>query len=203
MTGPTPPWGWVLLAVCAIAALLAGMWIGYERGFGHGEENAAEEASWKEQDARWKRDEAALARPAPVRPAPPPRAPRAGPGKHRHPGGPPQHAALPVAGYLPAPDGPWDGTITVNAPAQAPPWAGPDAPAYRPDQLLRARPGGPDPTGPMTDWEPVLEPTAVLSAPPPDPCTDSQFTRRMALDMDQWIREHITATDSVLKQITQ
>jgi len=69
----------------------------------------------------------------------------------------------------------------VPAPAQAPPWN------------LR-------PPGPQTE---VLEPTAVLSAPPPDPLTDSQFTRGMAADMDAWIREHIGATDSVLKEITR
>ncbi len=177
MTGGMLAWGIAVMALCAIAALLVGMWIGYGRGWDH----ATEEASWKEQDARWKRTEDAAARPAPVRPAPAAETPRPGPGKHRHPAGPPKHTALPVAGYLPAPDGPWDGTITVPAPAQAPPW------------YLR-------PPEPQTE---VLEPTAVLSAPPPDPCTDSQFTRRMAEDMDAWIAENIGATDSVLKEITR
>jgi hypothetical protein len=126
------------------------------------------------EEAGWKQAEVHARRPAPVRPAPPAETPRAGPGKHRHPAGP-RHAELPAAGYLPAEPGPWGGTITVPAPVQAPPW--------------ETRPP-----------EPVLEPTAVL--PPPDPCTDSQFTRRMALDMDAWIAEHIGATDSVLKEIT-
>jgi len=188
VTGSTLAWGCAALALCAIAALLVGMWLGYGRGWVH----ATEEASWKEQDARWKRAEDAAARPAPVRPAPAAETPRPGPGKHRHPAGPPKHTALPVAGYLPAPDGPWDGTITVPAPAQAPPWA--EIPAYGPGGTC---------TITLDSAGPVLEPTAADCVPPPDPCTDSQFTRRMALDMDAWIAENIGATDSVLKEITR
>ena len=180
MTAGTLAWGIAFGALCVVTGIMIGWPVGHWRGKKHG----IEEAGWQRTDARWKGLADAAARPAPVRPAPPPETPRAGPGKHRHPGGPPQHAALPaalpVAGYLPAPGGPWDGTIAVPAPAQAPPWN------------LR-------PPGPQTE---VLEPTAVLSAPPPDPLTDSQFTRRMALDMDAWIAENIGATDSVLKEIT-
>jgi hypothetical protein len=176
LAGAMPAWGWVLLAVCTIAALLAGMWIGYERGHGHAEE----EARWAEQDKRWQQAQAAAARPVLVRP---PVAPREGPGKHRHPGGPARHADLPKAGYLAAPGGgsPWSGTVTLPAPAPAPPWASLN-PADHPG------------------WEPPLEPTAVL---PPDPCTDSAWTRQMVREMDDWIAAHIGATDGVLKEITR
>jgi hypothetical protein len=47
----------------------------------------------------------------------------------------------------------------------------------------------------------VLEPTAVLP-PVPDPRTDTAWTRDMVHEMDRWIAEHIGATDSTLKQIT-
>jgi len=176
MTAGTLAWGIAFGALCVVTGIMIGWPVGHWRGKKHG----IEEAGWQRTDARWKGLAEEAARPAPARPAPPPETPRAGPGRHRHPGGPPQHAALPVAGYLPAPGGPWDGTIAVPAPGQAPPWD------------LR-------PPGPQTE---VLEPTAVLSAPPPDPLTDSQFTRGMAADMDAWIAEHIGATDSVLKEIT-
>jgi hypothetical protein len=177
----TLAWGCTAAALCVIVGILIGWPIGHRRGWDHATEEAA-----------WQRTEEA-ARPVPARaPAPPAETPRTGPGKHRHPAGPPKHAALPVAGYLPAPDGPWGGTITM--PAQAPPWDRP------PDRILHVR--GVLRADEAARIKEVLEPTAVLSAPPPDPCTDSQFTRRMALDMDQWIREHIGATDSVLKEIT-
>jgi hypothetical protein len=124
-------------------------------------------------DARWKG-----LPDTPARPAPPAETPRTEPGRHRHPAGP-RHAELPAAGYLPAPDGAWVGVMTLPAPVQAPPWDTPPEPE------------------PQTE---VLEPTAVL--PRPDPLTDSAFTRRMALDMDAWIAEHISATDATLKAIT-
>jgi hypothetical protein len=182
MTGTTIAWGIAALALCAIAGLLLGMWIGYGRGWDH----ATEEAEWQQADARWDELAEKAARPVPVRPPVPARppapaqAPPAGPGgRHRHPAGP-RHAGLPAAGYLSAEPGPWGGTITVPAPAQQPPW---DAP----------------PPEPQTE---VLEPTAVLPGPAPDPLTDSQFTRRMAEETDRFIKEIIGATDSTLKQIT-
>jgi hypothetical protein len=85
-----------------------------------------------------------------------------------------------AAGYLPAPDGPWNGTITVPAPVQSPPWE-----------------TRPEPEPPAE----VLEPTAA-DCLRPDALTDTGWTRQMAADMDAWIAEHITATDSTLKQIT-
>jgi hypothetical protein len=164
------------MALCALTGLLAGMWIGYGRGRDHGIEEAEEEMR---EDARWKGLADTPAAPAPVRPPAPPETPHAGPGKHRHPAGP-RHAALPVTGYPAAPGGPWDGTITVSAPVQAPPWD------------LRA-----------PEAEPLLEPTAVLSPPAPDARTDTAWTRDMAADMDRWIAEHVTATDNCLKEITR
>jgi hypothetical protein len=175
MTGGTLAWGITALAAALIGGLLAGMWIGYERGYDQGAEDAEQEMR---DDARWKGLADTPARPAPA-PAPPP-APRTGPGKHRHPAGP-RHAALPVAGYLPAEPRRWAGTITVPAPVQQPPWD------TRPPE-------------PQTE---VLEPTAVLSPPVPDTRTDSAWTRDMARDMDAWIREHIGATDATLKEITR
>jgi len=180
VTAGTLAWGCTAAALCVVVGMLIGWPIGYGRGWDH----ATEEAEWQRTDARWKGLSEEAARPVPVRPAAPPETPHAGSGKHRHPAGP-RHAALPaalpVAGYLPAPDGPWDGTITVPAPAQQPPW---------------------DHRAPEPQTE-VLEPTAVLTAPPPDPLSDSQFTRGMAADMDAWIREHIGAADSILKEITR
>jgi hypothetical protein len=109
MTGGTLAWGITALAAALIGGLLAGMWIGYERCYDQGAEDAEQEMR---DDARWKGLADTPARPAPA-PAPPP-APRTGPGKHRHPAGP-RHAALP------AEPGRWAGTITVPAPVQQPP----------------------------------------------------------------------------------
>lgn len=167
MTGGTLAWGCAALALCFIAGLLAGMWIGYGRGFGHGTEEAG-----------WQHDEAAARRPAPATPPAPPQAPRPGPGKHRHPAGP-RHAALPVAGYLPAPDGtgPWDGTITMPAPAQAlPPWD--------------TRPPEPE----------VLEPTAVL---PGQPETDTAWTRRRCAELQAYMDQLMEQSEPVLKELTR
>jgi len=189
MTGGTLAWGGAFAALCAVAGLLAGWPAGYRRGLRH----AAEEAEWQRTDRRWKGLADAADRPAPVRPPVPAQAPRAGPGRHRHPGGPPQHTALPVAGYLPAPDsGPWDGTITLPAPVQSLAWA----------EVPASGPGGTC-TITLDSAGPVLEPTAVLPPPVPDPRTDSQWTREMAQDMTRWIAENITATDPVLKAITR
>jgi hypothetical protein len=198
MTAGMLPWGVAAMALCIFLGALTCWPVAYRRGWDH----AAEEAEWQQTDARWKGLEKEADRPVPVRPAglpgiatpnippagpfsrppAPPDTPRAGRGKHRHPAGPPQHAALPAAGYLPAPDGPWNGTITVPAPVQSPPWE------TRPE---------PEPEPPAE----VLEPTAA-DCLRPDALTDTGWTRQMAADMDAWIYEHITATDSTLKQIT-
>lgn len=210
MTGGTLALGVTFAALCI---LLGGMtcWpVAYRRGLKHAAEDAentrdaAVVASWKDlpdEDTR----------PAPPWPAAPPQqqAPRDGPGKHRHPAGPPRHAprppapqephpALPVAGYLPAP-GPWDGTITVRAYGQAPPWETPPPPP---------------PPEPQTQ---VLEPTPA-DCRRPDTMTDTGWTRqmarqlaqemdadieRMAQETDAWIAAHVTATDPVLKEITR
>ena len=166
-------WGITFAVFCVIGGMLIAGPIGYA----HGRKRAAEDA----EDARsaavideWKGlpDEDT---PSPPWPPAPPQAPRTGP-KHRHPAGPPRHAELPAAGYLPAEPGPWAATMTLPAPVQSPPWEQPEPPAR------------------------VLEPTAVLS---PDSLTDTAWTRRMAEDMDRWIAEHIGATDSTLKAITK
>ncbi len=175
MSGGTLAWGCTAAALCVVVGILIGWPIGHWRGMRHAAEDA-EDAAWRQTDAEWEglADATPDPAPLPVQPV----ALHAGPGKHRNPPGP-RHAALPAAGYLPAPELVWwDGKVTVPAPAQSPPWD------------IR-------PAEPQAE---VLEPTAVL--PPPDPLTDSAFTRGMAADMDAWIAEHITATDSVLKEIT-
>jgi hypothetical protein len=182
LAGAMPAWGWIAVAVFGIAMLLAGMWTGYERGHGHAEE----EARWAEQDQRWQRAQDAAARPVPVRPPEQDvmfgygadRKP-AGPGKHRHPGGPARHADLPKAGYLAAPDGgsPWSGTITMPAPAQAPPWD------FRPPQP-----------------EPPPEPTAVLPGPPE---TDTEWTRRNVAELQAFMDGLMEQSESYLKEITR
>jgi hypothetical protein len=208
MTGGTLAWGIAFAALCIITGILIGWPVGHSRGLRHAAEDAADDATaaivtgWKELPDE---DD----HPSPPWPPAPPDPPRAGPGKHRHPAGPPKHA-LPVAGYLPAEPSRWNGTITVPAPVQSPPW-GPRpgetdmAWVQRTTAQTRAeieaaaaevdrRYGLPEPP---TE---VLEPTAVL--PPPDTRTDTAWTREMAADMDRWIAEHITATDSTLKEIT-
>ena len=177
MTGGTIAGGITFAVLCVATGRTIGYPIGHARGLKHAAEDAentrdaAIVTSWKDltdEDAR----------PSPPWPTAPPReTPRAEPGKHRHPAGP-RHAALPAAGYLPAP-GPWDGTITVPAPVQRPPWETP-----QPE--------------PRTE---VPEPTAVLS-----PTTDTAWTREMAAqvaDMDRFITGLIGATDPVLKEITR
>jgi hypothetical protein len=170
MTGGTLAWGITALAAALIGGLLAGMWIGYGRGWDH----ATEEAEWQREDARWKGLADTPARPAPA-PAPPP-APRTGPGKHRHPAGP-RHAALPVAGYLPAEPSRRAGQITVPAPVQQPPWD------IRPPE-------------PQTE---VLEPTAVLPGPPE---TDTAWTRRKCAELQEYIDGLMERSESSLKEIT-
>jgi hypothetical protein len=176
MTGGTLAWGIAFAVLCVITGILIGLPIGHSRGLKHAAEDAAD-ALHAAVVAGWKDLPDEDTRPSPPWPPAPPETPHAGPGKHRHPAGP-RHAELPVAGYLPAEPEPWNGTITLPAPVQQPPW---DI----------------SPAEPQTQ---VLEPTAVL--PPPDPRTDTAWTRDMAADMDRWIAEHITATDSTLKEIT-
>jgi hypothetical protein len=164
-------WGIASWVLCVATGMLIAWPVAYSRGLRHAAEDA-EDAATAAVVAGWKSlpDEDT---------APAPAAPHTGPGKHRHPAGP-RHAALPVAGRLPAEPRRWTGTITVPAPGWQPPsWGTP-------------------PPEPQAD---VLEPTAVLP-PVPDPRTDTAWTRDMAADMDRWIAEHITATDSTLKQIT-
>jgi hypothetical protein len=168
-------WGIIAIALAAIAGLLAGMWIGYERGLRHAEE----EAEWQREDIRWKGLAEEAARPAPVRPAPP-ETPHAGPGKHRHPAGP-RHAALPAAGYLPAEPSRWNGTIAVPAPVQQPPW---DAPP------------------PQTRPEPVLEPTAVLPPPVPDPLTDTGAFQLKLAEFQAYMDGLMKRSEADLKEIT-
>jgi len=194
MTGGHLPWGVAWTALCILLGIMIGWPIGHSRGRRRAAEDARDDADaavvagWKDEDPRLAPVQPAglpgiatlgippTAGSAPPWPAAPPDPPRPGPGKHRHPSGPPKHTALPAAGYLPAEPSPWARTITVPAPVQRPPWETPE---------------------PQTE---VLEPTAVL--PPPDPRTDTAWTREMAADMDRWIAEHITATDSTLKEIT-
>jgi hypothetical protein len=178
MTGGTLAWGIAFGALCIVTGILIGWPVGHWRGLRHAAEDAADAATLLTV-AGWKGLADEDARPSPPWPPAPPQTPRAGPGKHRQSPGP-RHAALPAAGRLPAEPRRWAGSITVPAPVQRPPW--------------EARPPEPEPP---TE---VLEPTAVL---PPDPRTDSAWTRDMAADMDRWIAEHITATDSTLKEITR
>jgi len=178
MTG-TLAWGIAFGVLC----LVAGMLIGWPLGDRHGQKRAAEEAEDAAAAAvvdAWKGLPDEDGRPSPPWPPAPPQAPPAGRGKHRHPAGP-RHTALPVAGYLPAPDGmgPWNGQITVPAPVQQPPW---EAPLPEP----------------QTE---VLEPTAA-DCLRPDALTDTGWTRQMAADMDQFIAGLIGATDKTLKEIT-
>ena len=66
-----------------------------------------------------------------------------------------------------------------------------------------ARPAPPWPPAPPEPPTEVLEPTAVLSPPGlDDDITITTWTRQMIADMDQFIAERITATDSTLKEIT-
>jgi hypothetical protein len=166
-------WGIIAIALAAIAGLLAGIWIGYERGLRHAEE----EAEWQREDARWKK---------PADTPAPPETPHAGPGKHRHPPGPrhaapPPRTALPVAGHLPAADGPWNATLIMPAPVQQAPWYAP-------------------PPEPQTE---VLEPTAVLPGPVPvtDTGWTREMAAQVA-DMDRFMARLIGATDATLKEIT-
>lgn len=181
MTGITIAWGAGFAALCAGLGTLAGWPLGYRRGHAHAEE----EARWREQDRRWKRAQAEAARPVPVRPPVPERG-----GRHRHPGGEPRHAALPTAGYLPAPEpGPRNGTITM--PAQPPPW-----------DLM---PPAPEPArwpaaGPEPEPEPVLEPTAVL---PGQPETDTAWSRRQAADLQAYMDALMERSETYLKAITR
>ena len=150
-----------------------------------------------------------------------PDAPRTGP-KHRHPAGPPRHAELPAAGYLPAEPSPRAATMTQPAPAQSPPWDQPPDRMLHVQGILRAGDAArindtpePEPEpGPPTQ---VLEPTAA-DCLRPDALTDTGWTRqearrlaqemdrdieRMEQDMGAWLAEHIGATDSTLKAITK
>jgi len=184
MTGGTLALGCSFAALCILLGIMIGWPIGHWRGMRHAARDA-EDASWQQTDAEWKGLADATPDPAPLPVQP---VVRAGPGKHRHPAGP-RHAESPAAAARPAPEpdpwrylaapyapsaGPWNGAVTVPAPVQQP----------QPE--------------PQTE---VLEPTAVL--PPPVPETDTAWTRRMALDMDAWIAEHIGATDATLKAITR
>jgi len=179
MTG-TIAWSITFAALC----IITGIMIGWPLGDRHGQKRAAQDA----QDdataavvAGWKELPDEDEDPAPPWPPAPADPLRAGPGKHRHPAGPPKHTALPVAGRLPAEPSRWAGQITVPAPVRRPPW--------------ETRPPEPEPP---TE---VLEPTAA-DCLRPDALTDTGWTRQMAADMDAWIAEHITATDSTLKEIT-
>lgn len=71
---------------------------------------------------------------------------------------------------------------------------------WRPDQLLNAR-SGPDITGPLVDWELVLEPSAVLG-----PDTDLSWTGEMNLRLAQFSEDMerlIGGTDVQLREITR
>jgi hypothetical protein len=191
VTGGTLALGCSFAALCILLGIMIGWPIGHWRGMRHAAEDA-EDAEHAATIAEWKGLADATPDPAPLPVQP---VVRAGPGKHRHPAGP-RHAELPAAGYLPAEPSPWAGTMTLPAPVQSPPWD-PQAPEPPPwwNRPPHTRPPEPEP---QTE---VLEPTAVL--PPPDPLTESAWTRRMALDMDAWIAEHIGATDATLKAITR
>ena len=175
MTGGELALGCTWTALCILLGALICCPIAYAYGRKRAAEDAEDAVTAATID-EWKGLPDEDARPAPPWPVPPAQAPRTGPGKHRHPAGPPRHAGLPAAGYLPAEPSPWAATMTLPAPVQVPPWEQPE---------------------PETQ---VLEPTAVL---PPDSLTDTAWTRRMAADMDAWIAEHIGATDSTLKAITK
>jgi hypothetical protein len=201
MTGGTLAWGIAFAVLCILLGVIIGIPVGHwlER---RRAARDAEDAAWRQTDAEWKGLADATPDPAPL-PVQPVTL-RTGPGKHRHPAGP-RHAELPAAGYLPAPEpnpwrhlpvaargtapagaGPWDGTMTLPAPVQSPPWE--TRPPEPQAEVLE----------PPTE---VLEPTAA-DCLRPDALTDSAWTRNMAADMDRWIAEHIGATDSTLKQIT-
>ena len=182
-------WGITAAVLCVVTGIMIGWPIGHWRGLRHAAEDAGD-ARDAAIVAGWKGLPDEDARPAPPWPPAPPETPHAGPGKHRHPAGP-RHAGLPAAGRLPAEPGPWNGRITVPAPAQSPPWD------IRPPE-------------PQTE---VLEPTAA-DCRSPDALTESAWTRGMAADMDRRIAEQeaeterfmaelIGATDSVLKEITK
>jgi hypothetical protein len=174
-------WGIAFAVLCIATGISIGWSIGHSRGLKHAAEDA-EDAATAATIAGWKGLPDEDDHPAPPWPPAPPDPPRAGPGKHRHPSGPPKHAALPAAGRLPAEPSPWAATMTLPAPTGSPPWETP-------------------PPEPPTE---VLEPTAVLSpAAPDDDITITTWTRQMTQDMDRWIAEHITATDSTLKEITR
>ena len=177
MTGGTLAWGIAFAVLCILLGVIIGIPIGHWLERRHAARDA-EDAAWRQTDAEWKGLADATPDPAPL----PVQPVALHTPKHRHPAGP-RHAELPAAGYLPAPEpNPWAAAMTLPAPVQSPPW--------------ETRPPEPEP---RTE---VLEPTAVLSPPVPDPLTDTAWTRDMVREMDRWIAEHIGATDSTLKQIT-
>jgi hypothetical protein len=178
MTGGTLAWGIAFAALCFLLGMMTGWPLGHWRGLRHAAEDA-EDAADAAIVAGWKGLPDEDARPSPPWPPAPPQAPRAGPGKHRHPPGP-RHAALPAAGYLPAEPSRWAGQITVPAPVQRPPW---DA---RPPE-------------PPTE---VLEPTAVLPGPVPDPLTDTGAFQLKLAEFQAYMDGLMKRSEADLKEIT-